>query len=177
MKDLTIFLSFLFICTLFVCGCDLAQPKNKRQSQPDTQQANEPQQQDTPQVADLAEGSAQPTTPQDNQTVQEYDITKAQVGDAARGRSLTQTATGERATEIITAPLTAMFRTQQRIVLQQIEGGKNFFRGEHGRLPNSHEEFMEKIIAANNIKLPQLPPNEEYFYDAADGELKVKRPK
>jgi hypothetical protein len=36
---------------------------------------------------------------------------------------------------------------------------------------------MEKIVRANNIKLPELAPGESYFYDPAQNELMVRRPK
>jgi hypothetical protein len=36
---------------------------------------------------------------------------------------------------------------------------------------------MEKIVKFNNIKLPQLPPGQTYFYDPETNQLMVRRPK
>ena len=41
----------------------------------------------------------------------------------------------------------------------------------------SHEEFMEKIVQANNIRLPELPEGHRYLYDPTTNELMVERPK
>jgi hypothetical protein len=35
---------------------------------------------------------------------------------------------------------------------------------------------MQEIIAANQIKLPQLPPGEKYVFDPQTQELMVERP-
>ena len=32
---------------------------------------------------------------------------------------------------------------------------------------------MEKVIEPNMIELPELEPNQEFFYDPADHELKI----
>ena len=49
------------------------------------------------------------------------------------------------------------------------------FKAEHDRAPKSHEEFMEVIIKANQIKLPELLDNETYRYDPEREELMVDR--
>jgi hypothetical protein len=47
----------------------------------------------------------------------------------------------------------------------------------NGRGPKTHEEFMEKIIRANDIKLPELPSGHRYVYDPVQGELLVEQPR
>ncbi len=42
--------------------------------------------------------------------------------------------------------------------------------------PKSHEQFMQDIIKANQIKLPELPPDSKYKYDPATGELMIEHP-
>lgn len=42
-----------------------------------------------------------------------------------------------------------------------------------GKYPKTTEEFMEKVIKPNMIELPELQPNQEFFYDPADHELKI----
>jgi hypothetical protein len=58
----------------------------------------------------------------------------------------------------------------------QIPQALQLYRGTHGTLPDSHEEFMTQIIQANNISLPDLPPGQEYLWDPDKGELMVRRP-
>ena len=48
-----------------------------------------------------------------------------------------------------------------------------FHTPRNGRYPKSHEEFMEKVIKANNIQLPQPVTTAEYQYDVENHELKV----
>lgn len=49
----------------------------------------------------------------------------------------------------------------------------NVFYTENERYPKDYDEFMEKIIKANNIKLPVLPGGKKYQYDEAKHELVV----
>jgi len=76
---------------------------------------------------------------------------------------------------IITTPIAAYFSVRDRIVMQQVEYALKLFKAEHGRVPESHEEFMEKIIEANTIKLPELlRQDEKYVYDPQQGMLMVE---
>ncbi|MEM8681446.1 MAG: hypothetical protein AAGF97_19035 [Planctomycetota bacterium] len=77
---------------------------------------------------------------------------------------------------IVSEPIHAYFRTGQRIQFLQMEKGMKEFRAIHDRLPESHEEFMEKIIEEYGVTLPELPPGESYVYDPEQGELMVQRP-
>ena len=45
--------------------------------------------------------------------------------------------------------------------------------GRDRRVPQDHDEFMEKIIKANNIALPKLPFYQEYAYDADEHKLVI----
>ncbi len=49
----------------------------------------------------------------------------------------------------------------------------DLYQAETGEYPKTHEEFMEKIIKANNIALPVLPRNRKYVYDVATHELGI----
>ena len=155
----------MFICTLFVSGCDLAQPQNKGQEQPAAPPAEPP-------PAEV------PVPPQEDAPAQEgtTEMVRAEAGVGVRGQSLSP-GTGNNPMEIITVPVRTYFTVQQRLDFQRVDAAMNYFRGEHGRLPNSHNEFMEKIIQANHLQLPQLRPNEKYIYDPVAGELKVERPR
>jgi hypothetical protein len=61
------------------------------------------------------------------------------------------------------------------LILHTVTHALQLYNAEHGKYPKTHEEFMEKIIKANEIKLPELEPGYEYIYDTTDNVLK-KRP-
>ena len=52
----------------------------------------------------------------------------------------------------------------------------DLYWGEHGEYPQSHDEFIEKIVKFNNLQLPELDPGVEYIYDPQDHVLKIYRP-
>ncbi len=61
----------------------------------------------------------------------------------------------------------------EKISKLYIDQAVNLFWAEKGRYPRDYNEFMEKIIKQNQIKLPVLPGNLEYQYDAANHKLVV----
>ena len=66
----------------------------------------------------------------------------------------------------VTTPIAAYFSTRERIVFDiQIPSAMNTYRALHGRFPKTHEEFMEKIVRENRIRLPKLRAGERYVYD------------
>ncbi len=52
----------------------------------------------------------------------------------------------------------------------------DLYWGEQGEYPQSHQEFLDKIVKFNNLVLPELDPGVEYIYDPADHILKIYRP-
>jgi hypothetical protein len=76
---------------------------------------------------------------------------------------------------IITEPLAQRWRMQDRIIIQHVDYALRLYEAAEGRYPASHEEFMEKIVRANNLKLPDLPPGQRYVYDVPTHELLVER--
>jgi hypothetical protein len=75
----------------------------------------------------------------------------------------------------ITAPIGARFRAEEKLILGNIKKALDLYKASdpRGRGPQSHAEFMEKIIKANLISLPELPDNEAYQYDPATEQLMV----
>jgi hypothetical protein len=63
----------------------------------------------------------------------------------------------------------------ESIAKTKIKAALNYFQGENERYPKDHEEFMEKIIKANNIELPVLPYKGRYQYDVEKHELMIVR--
>ena len=77
---------------------------------------------------------------------------------------------------IITEPLRQRFLLEHRIMFLQMDNAMRMFKTFNNRVPESHDEFMEKIIKAGAVRLPELPDGEEYVYDPEKGELMVRRP-
>ena len=79
--------------------------------------------------------------------------------------------------DIVTQPLQTRFRAEERLRLLTVDHALKLFQAEHGKLPKSHAEFMDKIIRANQIQLPALPFGDQYWYDAEAGQLMVRHTK
>ncbi len=80
---------------------------------------------------------------------------------------------------IITEPIRQRFLIQDRLILGQVKHAINLYKAQDPRNkgPRSQEEFMEKIIQANNLRLPELPRGERYVYDPETEKLMVERPR
>ncbi len=98
-----------------------------------------------------------------------YEREVAEVGVGKKGRNY--------GGGIITEPIRQHFRIRQQIVFLKITQDLRVFEAANERLPKSHEEFMEKIIKASNIPLPELPDGERLVWDPERGELMVERPR
>lgn len=97
---------------------------------------------------------------------------KAEVGVGQKGRSL------DEYEGVVVTPVKTLFAFRERAVFEiQVPHALNLFNATEGRMPKTHEEFMEKIIKANQIPLPELPPNHRYKWDPELKELMVERPK
>jgi hypothetical protein len=114
-----------------------------------------------------------PTTPVDpTPPVANTEAVAAQVGVGKAGRSL------DEYEGVVVTPVKSLFATRERLVFEvQIPQALNLFNATEGRMPKSHAEFMDKIIAANQIALPELPQNHRYMWDPQRNELMVERPK
>ena len=73
----------------------------------------------------------------------------------------------------ITGALEAYEPTKQKIGELQIQHSVDIFNAMEGRYPKDHEEFMTKVIKANNIRLPKLGPGKQYQYDVENHALMV----
>lgn len=72
----------------------------------------------------------------------------------------------------VTGPLAAYGPMMEKVSNIAVDQALGLFYAEQGRYPASHEEFMEKIIKANNIQLPVLPYKGQYQYDVENHVLK-----
>ena len=55
-----------------------------------------------------------------------------------------------------TTALSTRVRTEERVRFMEVDKAMSLYKATNGELPKSHDEFMEKIIKANQIKLPEL---------------------
>ncbi len=122
--------------------------------------------------ASAANPAAAPAAPQPEQAQppasQPPLMEKAEAGVGVKGDTLEY--------NTIQAPAKAYFQIREKAAFLQVDQAINLYRGLEGRLPQSTEEFMEKIIRANNIQLPELAPGSRYVWDVEKGELMVERP-
>ena len=155
------------LLTSFMSGCDLAKPQNQHERR-------QPAGVEGAGIADVPKDppAQQESAPKEDDTV----TVKAEPGLTGKGNYSSAGDTSN-PMSIISTPVSQYFRVQDRIILQQVEAAMNLYKGEHGRLPTTHEEFVIDIIQANNIVLPRLPEGHTYVYDPADGVLKVRKPR
>lgn len=97
---------------------------------------------------------------------------KAEKGVGIKGRSLDQYE------GVIVTPAKAYFSARERIAFEiAVPHALNLYKASEGHAPKTHEEFMEKIVEFNQIKLPLLPQGHKYVYDPMTEQLMVERPK
>ena len=97
---------------------------------------------------------------------------KAEKGVGIKGRSLDQYE------GVLVTPAKAYFAARERLIFEvSVPHALNLYKASEGQAPKTHDEFMEKIVQANQIKLPPLPPGHKYVYDAMTEQLMVERPK
>lgn len=101
-------------------------------------------------------------------TPKKVESQKAAVGVGEKGRDYGQ---GPVAT-----PAAALFAAKERLVFEvQVPKALQLFKASENRGPKDHAEFMEKIIRANQIRLPELPAGASYRYDPKTEQLMVDK--
>ncbi len=94
---------------------------------------------------------------------------KATVGVGEKGRDYEP--------GLVTTPVKAYFTAKEEIAFNiQIPNAMKFYKAQFESYPKSHEEFMEKIIKANRVELPELPAGHSYVYDPETATLMVEHP-
>ena len=73
----------------------------------------------------------------------------------------------------ITGALEAYGPLLGKISKMGIHQSVEMFRATNGRYPKDHDEFMQKVIRQNGIRLPKLPGGAEYQYDVENHKLVV----
>ncbi|MBM4004015.1 MAG: hypothetical protein FJ295_12140 [Planctomycetes bacterium] len=120
-----------------------------------------------PTATDSPPAAASPSVPPAGAT----EDVKAGVGVGAQGRSL------DGHSGLIVTPAKTLFAAKEKIVFEiAIPHALNLYNAAEGNYPRSHDEFMERVVRANNIVLPKLPEGNSYVYDPETYELMVRRP-
>jgi hypothetical protein len=102
----------------------------------------------------------------------EMEIVAAESGVGKKGQKLKDQE------GILVTPIKALFAAEQRVVFEiQIPHAMQLYKAMHERAPKTHDEFMNEIIKANQIVLPELPVGNSYIYVPEMEQLMVQRPK
>jgi hypothetical protein len=102
----------------------------------------------------------------------EMERVKAEAGVALKGQSLAEHE------GVLVTPAKALFSAQQRLIYDAaVPKALQLYEATNQRYPQTHEEFMNDVIKANQIQLPPLPPGQKYVYDVEARELMVERPR
>lgn len=97
---------------------------------------------------------------------------EAGVGVGIKGRSL------DEFEGAAVTPAKSYFAVKERVVFEvQIPKAMQLYEASNGKAPETHEEFMQKIVEENQIALPKLPEGHRYVYDPQAKQLMVERPK
>ena len=119
--------------------------------------------------ADQGSGSNQGTAPAAPVAeIPSANAVKAEAGVGRKGRGY--------GAGMVTTPIAAYFSIRERLVFDQIAHAMDLYKATNEHAPKSQEEFMEKIVKENGLKLPELPPGERYLYDPKTEQLMVERP-
>ncbi len=78
-------------------------------------------------------------------------------------------------TDPITGPLAVLQNVRVEVPQMAIEHALNLFNASEGRYPETHAEFMTRIIGENKIGLAKLQDGLEYQYDVANHKLVIVR--
>ena len=76
-------------------------------------------------------------------------------------------------TNPITGPLEAYGPLRLQVAELGIQQAVEMFRATEGRYPKNHDEFMQRVIKANKIRLPEPNAGQRYQYDVENHKLVV----
>lgn len=153
MKTSYIGLFFVVFGVLSFCGCG-----NDRPQPPAKQQVPAPVQPAAKIATPAQPVQPTPAAPPAAKPAEHAASQKAAVGVGAKGRGYGQ--------GLVATPAASLFAANERIIFEiRIPQAMQLFKATEDRGPKDHAEFMEKIIKANQIRLPELPEGKQYRYD------------
>lgn len=172
--------SFAMLCfVVLLAGCDLAEPKPRKESGSGTTPLVESMTgmgvMEEMQSGGRSDGSSQsPASEQPAEPKTEtVEIERGFTGKGQYGQ-----AGGEKPSDMITVPVGELFAVRERMFLMQLKQAEDLYKASNdNQMPKTQEDYMEKIVGANMLKLPDLPAGQEYVYDSEAEQLKIKKPK
>ncbi len=115
-----------------------------------------------------------PTAPPPAATSPEAAAIVAQKAVAGVGKQGQKLREHSDVAKIISGPAATLINVKQKAILEiQIPHALQLFQATEGRMPKSHDEFMEKIVQFNQLTLPELPEGAVYHFNTELGELWV----
>ncbi len=97
------------------------------------------------------------------------DRKEAEVGVGKSTRNLS----GDEINETVAAPVKTLFNVKEDLAFKFLDVNLRQYEALHGRMPESHEEFMREIADKMSPKLPKLNPGERYEWDPIEKKLYV----
>jgi hypothetical protein len=165
-------LMLLVLGVVVLAGCSNYKPKQPKAPPPEpaAEAPPAPSQAQPPVAAKPPEpAAAKPQEPAPKPAPPTVVEKKAQAGVGAKGHGY---GSGPVAT-----PVASYFNMKERIAFDiQIPEAMKLFKAMENRAPKTHQEYMEKIIKENHIKLPDLPEGHRYRYDPKTEQLMVEQP-
>jgi len=77
------------------------------------------------------------------------------------------------ATDPVLAPLQLAKPTITKIDLLNLQHTLDIYNATEGHYPQSHEEFMTKVVKAYDVRLAVLPPGWQYAYDVENHTVRI----
>lgn len=114
-------------------------------------------------VDDSDTGAQKPAVPPKPAEISEFD--------QAAGKEVVKL--DAKVSDPITGPLEILKKAKVELPMLAIEHALNLYNASEGKFPQTHDEFMTQIIAANNIRLPALPDGLQYQYDVTGHRLVI----
>lgn len=169
-------LLLLLFGSLLSTGCDQAPPAQPGTSAtvvpppppppPPAEDAANPSNAGVLQPADSTEATASTAADQPVERV------KAEAGVGRAGRSL------DPHEGVIVTPVKAFFAARERIAfVAQFQHQYDIYKAMTGDVPKDFDDLKAKVLDPYQIKLPPLPPEHRYVWDAEKEELQVERPR
>jgi hypothetical protein len=197
------FIALFVLCLIVFAGCDLAKPVGKVQRDRDDEIARKAAETASPPKTE-PEAVAEPKAAEpDKEPVKEQTAPKEQSAEqsdepAPKEKQPTSKKSADKNTQTVkaevgagkkghyektdggflTVPISSYFRSKEMVVFRiQIPEAMKLYKAENEHYPESQEIFEQEILKKNQIKLPELPQGEEYFYDPETGEVMIRKPK
>ena len=92
---------------------------------------------------------------------------RAQAGVGKRGQKLMER------NGILSAPAKQIFATEQKLMFMKADQALKAFEVMNDRYPRSTKEYMDGVIKANYLTLPELPAGDRYEFDTKTHTLMV----